>query len=219
MAAVAKAPVCLHLNFWGPWVRILTGPKFFLFFHEKNFFYYFFLSFVPCIELVILWGMFTNHMDMQKGGEVLKASIINNLAQCASACMHTCVHGLVCGWWHVFLHAWMAACIFTFMDGYMYGSQLAWLHGHTGSESKVSWFNNSTFAKTNFILALYAHCAYIHACSDPYMQSFIHAKMHSAIHACKNTCSHAHIKPCTQACIHARVWLRGWRCSTWIKLI
>ena len=26
--------------------------------------------------------MFTNHVDMQKGGEVLKVSIINNLAQC-----------------------------------------------------------------------------------------------------------------------------------------
>ena len=27
--------------------------------------------------------MFTNHVDMQKGGEVLKVSIIINLAQCA----------------------------------------------------------------------------------------------------------------------------------------
>ena len=97
MAAVAKAPVCQHLKFWGPWVRILTGPKNFLFFHEKKFFYYFFLSFVPCIELVILWGMFTNHMDMQKGGEVLKASIINNLAQCAGHTQSTHFHRFLSG--------------------------------------------------------------------------------------------------------------------------
>ena len=34
-------------------------------------------------QLVIPWEMFTNYVDMQKGGEVLKVLIINNLAQCA----------------------------------------------------------------------------------------------------------------------------------------
>ena len=68
------------------------GTKIIFIFSGKNFFYYFFLSFVPCIELVILWGMFTNHMDMQKGGEVLKASIINNLAQCGG-CVPDCEIG------------------------------------------------------------------------------------------------------------------------------
>ena len=29
------------------------------------------------------WGMFTNYVDMKKGGEVFYVSIINNLAQCA----------------------------------------------------------------------------------------------------------------------------------------
>ena len=59
------------------------GTKNIFIFSRKKIFYYFFLSFVPCIELVIPWGMFTNHVDPLGGKEVLFSSLMWDLAHCA----------------------------------------------------------------------------------------------------------------------------------------
>ena len=56
VAAVAKAHVCPHLKFWGPWVQILAGPKIFLFFHEKNFSIIFFFLFSLDLSYLNLKG-------------------------------------------------------------------------------------------------------------------------------------------------------------------
>ena len=83
MAAVAKAPVCQELNFYKSVGSNPVGTQNIFIFWGKNFFYFFFLSFFTCIELFKPWGMFTNYVDMKKGGEVFNVSIINNVAQCA----------------------------------------------------------------------------------------------------------------------------------------
>ena len=83
MAAVAKAPVCHDLKFYKSVGSNPVGTKNIFIFWGNFFFYFYFLSFFTCIELFKPWGMFTNYVDMKKGGEVLNVSIINNLAQCA----------------------------------------------------------------------------------------------------------------------------------------
>ena len=47
------------------------------------FFLNFFLSVFTCIELVIPWGMFTNHVDRKRGGEDNFSSCINDLVHSA----------------------------------------------------------------------------------------------------------------------------------------
>ena len=56
VAAVAKAPVCQNSNFWGPWVRILAGPKIFSFFHEKKISTIFFFLFLLELSYLNLKG-------------------------------------------------------------------------------------------------------------------------------------------------------------------
>ena len=56
VAAVAKAPVCHMVTFWGPWVQILAGPEIFLFFREKNFSTIFFFLFLLELSFLKLKG-------------------------------------------------------------------------------------------------------------------------------------------------------------------
>ena len=71
VAAVAKAQVYLTIKILKSVSSNPARGRNFFYFLILFFFYTFFLYFFICIELLIPWGKFTNHVDPLGGGEVL----------------------------------------------------------------------------------------------------------------------------------------------------
>ena len=114
------------------------------------------------------------------------------------------MHGYMCGWLHVFLHAWTALCIFACVDDWVYGSLHAWLCAHIGPEWKI--FGNHVESWKLLILTIFVHSTmhavvhtHSHPCSQNCTQLSIHTKMHAAIQTHDHACKYA------RKCIYGRV--------------
>ena len=101
---------------------------------------------------------------------------------------YTCLYAYLRVWFSM----WMAACIFAWMDGCMYFHMHVWITMwmlafvlHTLRQNQK--FHDSMIA--HLLKKFYSDpvCACNHACSGPYIQSSMLAKLHTAVHTHKNT--------------------------------